>query len=117
VFYGLVTLAGEVDQASQRAGAERAVENLTGVRGVVNTITIKAKAVQPAELKRRIEEALERRAEREARALGVTVSPDGVVTLTGRVDNWAEAQAVRGAVRFVPGVRNVVDHLQLGRGV
>jgi osmotically-inducible protein OsmY len=114
---GFVTLSGEVDGQWQRTAAERAIEHLAGVRGVINRIAIKIRPVQPAELKLRIEEALERRAELEARSLGVEVNPDGVVTLTGRVDNWAEAQVVRAVVGFAPGVRSVVDHLELGRTV
>jgi osmotically-inducible protein OsmY len=100
----------------QSTSAEQAIEHLAGVRGVLNTILVKAKPVRPAELKLRIEEALRRRAEQEARSLDVSVGADGVVTLAGRVDNWAEAEAVRSAVRIATGVRRLVDHLSLGGG-
>jgi osmotically-inducible protein OsmY len=37
---GFLTLEGEVDRQFQRSAAERAVHNLTGVKGVSNQITI-----------------------------------------------------------------------------
>src|SRR6266545_5446209 len=37
---GWVTLAGQVERSSQREDAERAIRNLTGVKVVVNNITV-----------------------------------------------------------------------------
>jgi osmotically-inducible protein OsmY len=107
---GTVTLAGSVDRLSQRDDAECAVRNLTGVRGVVNTITVKASKPAHDAVRKAIERALERRAEREARDIKVEIH-DGIVTLTGPVVSWAERKAVLGAARFTPGVRAVEDHL------
>jgi osmotically-inducible protein OsmY len=114
---GWVTLSGEVDQLWERGAAERTVEHLTGVKGVTNMITVKPQPVRPEEVKRRIEEALSRRAEREAERLRVDVADDGVVTLSGRVQNWPEVQAILGSVRFAPGVRRVVDNLTISAGL
>jgi osmotically-inducible protein OsmY len=108
---GWVTLDGAVDTWSQRNAAERAVRNLTGVKLVLNKITVKPTKPVPEEVRRAIEQALDRRAEREARRIRVDVK-DGTVTLTGTVDSWAERKSVVAAARFTPGVQMVEDHLR-----
>jgi osmotically-inducible protein OsmY len=110
VSMGVVTLEGLVQTWAQRADAERVVRGLTGVRGVVNMISVQAKPVDAERIKLEIEDALERQAEREARRIGVSVK-DGVVTLTGRIRSWAERNAVDRVVGFAPGVRRLDDQL------
>jgi osmotically-inducible protein OsmY len=110
VSLGIVTLEGAVQTWSQRADAERVVRGLTGVRGVIDQITVAAKAVDTTRLKTDIEEALERQAEREARRIGITIK-DGVVMLTGRVRSWVEKDTIDRVVGFAPGVRRVDDRL------
>ena len=107
---GWVTLEGPVERSSQREATERAVRNLTGVKMVVNKITVTPKPVT-GDVRKAIEQAPERRAEREARQIGVDVR-DGTVTLTGPVHSWAERKSVLAAARFTPGVRVVEDHLR-----
>lgn len=65
-----------------------------------------------ADVRKAIEQTLERGAEREARRIRVDVH-DGVVTLTGAVHTWAERKSVLAAVRFTPGVRTIDDRLRL----
>jgi osmotically-inducible protein OsmY len=108
---GLVTLDGTVERWSQRADAERAVRNLTGVKSVVNAITVKPAAPATEDVRKSIEQALERRAEREAKRIQVDVR-DGIATLTGSVHSWAERKSVVAAARFTPGVRSVEDRLR-----
>ena len=108
---GWVTLAGQVERWSQRADAERAIRNLTGVKVVVNNITVTPAKPVIGDVRKAIEQVLERRAEREARHIGVDVR-DGTVTLTGPVHSWAERKSVLAAARFTPGVRTVEDHLR-----
>ncbi len=110
VAMGIVTLEGMVQTWTQRADAERVVRGLVGVRGVINQISVAAKAADPTRIKNEIEDALERQAEREARRIGVTVK-DGVVTLTGRIRSWAEKNAVDRVVGFAPVVRRVEDQM------
>ena len=110
VSLGIVTLEGAVQTWSQRADAERVVRGLAGVRGVIDQITVAAKAVDTTRLKTDIEEALERQAEREARRIGITIK-DGVVLLTGRVRSWVEKETIDRVVGFAPGVRRVDDRL------
>lgn len=108
---GWVTLEGTVDRWSQRSDAERAIRNLTSVKGVINKISVKPAEPVAEDVRKAIEQALERRAEREARRIQVEVR-NGLATLTGSVHTWAERKSVLAAARFTPGVRGVEDHLR-----
>ena len=115
---GWVTLTGDVQWDYQRKAAERAVRYLRGVVGLSNLITVKGlthlitvePAVSSADVKKGIQEALERHAGREAQKLQVVV--DGSrVTLRGAVDSWADVRAALGAAWSAPGVASVVNEL------
>lgn len=109
---GWVTLEGEVELLREREDAAKAVRNLAGVKGVWNQIVVQLTKADPGEIRKKIENALERRAEREAERIAVEVD-DGSVTLTGRVRSWLEKEAVTGAVSHAPGVRSVNDRLRV----
>lgn len=109
---GFVTLEGTVHLLRERDDAERAVRSLAGVRGVSNLIRVEKRAVQPAKIRAAIENALERHARHEAKRIEVMVE-DGLVTLTGPVDSFAEKQAIMGLVGHLPGVQAVRDRLML----
>jgi osmotically-inducible protein OsmY len=109
---GWVTLEGDVDFWDQRDAAERAIRDLSGVRGVSNKIEIKPSLVDPDEVRTSIEDALERQAEREARRIDLKVQ-EGRVTISGTVHSWAEKDAVIGAAKRTPGVRSVEDQLRI----
>jgi osmotically-inducible protein OsmY len=79
---------------------------------VVNEIVVRpSQRVQ--EIRKSIENALERRTKREVQDLRLTLQ-DGTVSVSGVVDSWTEKQAVLGAIRGTRGVRDVDDHLTLG---
>lgn len=109
---GWVTLMGSVDRWSQREDAERAVRHLPGVLGITNEIAVQAPPADTHLVREAIVEALERRAEREAKRLSVSVV-DNAVTLSGSVHSWAEKQAVLGAAGHAPGVRAVHDQIRI----
>ena len=109
---GVVTLDGDVETWTQHEDAERAVRNLAGVRAVVNLIEVKAPKVDAAKVRKSIEDALERQAEREAKHVWLEVQ-DGDVKVLGTVRSWAERQAVIGAAKGTPGVRSVKDKLRI----
>jgi len=110
---GVLTLSGSVDFRLQRGDAERAVNRLAGVRKVINSLTVSVAPRRPEEVRREIEAALERRADRTAKLLHVAVRDDGEVTLSGPVHSWPERRAVLGAARATPGVRAVNDRLRI----
>jgi osmotically-inducible protein OsmY len=109
---GVVTLKGDVDSWIQRDDADRVVRNLAGVRGVRNDIVVKPPKVAASEVRKSIENALDRQAEREAERIRLEVV-DGKVTLFGTVHSWTERQAVVGAAKGTPGVRSVDDKLRI----
>jgi osmotically-inducible protein OsmY len=106
---GRVTLEGSVSWYFQRAAAERAVRRLTGVVHVTNLIAVTPKA-EAREVKNRVEAALRRYAETEAR--GVQVEARGAkVTIRGTVHSWREREQVEQAAWSAPGVSQVADEL------
>jgi len=108
---GWVKLSGEVEWEYQRSAAESAVRGLTGVKGITNNIWIKPK-VQSSDVKQKIEEALKRAAEREARRINVETRGSRVV-LSGEVRSFAELRDAKGAAWSAPGVTEVEDHLMV----
>ena len=109
---GWVTLEGTVSNLRERTDAEGVVLKIRGVVAVINKLAVKPPEVDSEELRADIEEALERRADREAERLHVEVR-DGVVELRGRVHSWQERRAVVGSVSHAPGVREVKDRLRI----
>lgn len=106
---GWLTLAGEVEWAYQRTAAESAVRDLMGVTGVSNLVKVKPK-ISPADVEKKIHDALARQADREASRLAITVS-GSQVTLRGTVHSWSERNAAQGAAWSTPGVSMVVNDL------
>lgn len=109
---GAVTLKGQVDTYAQRDDAARAVRNLSGVRGVLNQISVSHPEVSPAQLRGAIQSALERHADREAAKIQIDVE-GGHVSLHGDVHSWTERQAVIGAVTGTRGVEDVIDGMRI----
>ena len=108
---GWVKLSGSVDWEYQRTAATRAVRDLTGVVGVSNLITVEPR-VSASDVKAKIEAALKRSAEVDARRINVTAT-DGKVVLSGNVHSWFERNEARRAAWAAPGVKDVEDRISI----
>lgn len=108
---GWVSLEGQVDWQYQKETVERAVRKLSGVVGVDNRLTLRPQ-VDVLDIQQRIEEALKRNAEVDAKGIHIKVE-GSVVKLEGRVHLWRERKIAERAAWSVPGVNKVEDHLLL----
>lgn len=112
---GWVTLDGDVDWYYEKEAAERAVRNLTGVKGVMNLITVRARPT-PSDVKQRIRQALERGAEFDAERISVDIEGNKAI-LRGTVRSFAEARDAERAARNAPGITEVENNLVIDAGV
>ena len=104
-------MSGTVPWQFQRVASEKAIEHLYGVKGVSNSIVVKA-PVTVTDVRRRIEEAFKRSAEIDANRVSVEAH-SGTVVLTGTVHSLAERAAAEHAAWAAPGVMAVEDRLQV----
>lgn len=111
VEHGFITLTGDVDWQYQRAAAAASVRFLLGVTGVSDQIGIKPTLTVSA-VKSEIEDALKRTAVADAKKIHVAVH-GADVTLTGKVQSWAERETATTSAWGTPGVRSVIDKMLL----
>jgi osmotically-inducible protein OsmY len=111
---GRVTLSGQVNWQYQKKAAEDAVRKLSGTIGISNNITIAPK-VEPSDVQKKIEDALRRRAEVEAKTIRINVRDRNKISLEGMVDSWDEREAAENAAWSVAGVQAVDNRLTIVR--
>ncbi len=108
---GIVKLEGEVEWEFQRKNIKRSIEFLSGVRMVINLITVKP-IIYSSEIKQKITSAFQRSANLDSKAIQVTVT-DNKVTLHGKVRSFTEKQDAEDAAWAAPGVLHVDNKLEI----
>lgn len=108
---GWITLGGDVSWAFHRREVEATVRNLTGVRGVTNSIDVKIRPVA-SDVRTKIVEAFKRTAVLDAEGITVSVHGD-TVELGGQVKSWDERQTAAETAEHAPGVRTVSNHITI----
>jgi osmotically-inducible protein OsmY len=109
---GWVTLSGEVEWDYQREAAKACTQDLMGVKGVSNQITLKARTIEADAVKHQIEKALQNAAARDSKQIKVAVH-GSTVTLSGYVDSLAEMENAKWAAWGAPGVMRVDNKISL----
>lgn len=108
---GVVRLEGEVEWDYQRNNAKSAIENLTGVRSVINLIRIRPH-VTAFDIKQKIRAAFQRSATIDAGKIR-TETVGNKVTLRGKVRSLAEKEDAEIAAWNAPGVTSVDSYLEI----
>jgi osmotically-inducible protein OsmY len=113
---GIVRLSGSTNNLLARQRAEEIAQAVRGVRGLHSTLAVRPVVMADAELRRDVAAALADDSATDDYQVAPTVA-GGVVTLTGKVQTWAEKQLVLRVVRGVRGVRAcLADQLTIQGG-
>jgi len=107
---GWITLEGEVMWQYQKSGAERAIRNLAGVKGITNLVAVRPRKASVFDVSEKIKDALRRTAELDAERITVEAR-DGTVTLKGTVHSFADRRDAERAAWSAPGVSEVDDRI------
>jgi osmotically-inducible protein OsmY len=106
---GTVTLTGFIDSYAGKLAAERAAKRVHGVRAVANDIGVRLRLERTdADIAQDAARALELRS---VPASVQAIVHNGHLTLTGKVEWLYQKDSAERAVRYIHGVRGVLNHI------
>jgi len=108
---GTVKLEGEVDWEYQRNNVKTAVENLTGVRSVLDLIMVKPR-ITPTDIQQKISAAFHRSATLDSGKITSEIIGSKVI-IHGKVRSFMEKEDAERAVWNAPGVTSVESKIQI----
>lgn len=109
---GVATLEGRVDNLAERHRAVEICQDIKGVRSVVDRISVTPTKVPDAQLQSDIQKALSSVPASNTSRIMVSVN-DGEVTLSGKVESWAEKRLVEVELYGVRGVKDIHNDLSI----
>lgn len=106
---GVVILSGWVDTYMTKLAAEAAAQRIDGVRALASEIVVKAKGSRTdADIAKMAANVLEANSAVPREKVEITVK-NGEVKLTGEVNTAFQRTAAADSIRFLPGVRDVIN--------
>ncbi len=108
---GWVTLSGQVEWNYQKNAAHDDIRWLTGVVGVTNQVTIKAR-VNALDISDKIMHALHRSWFSDPKSISVTTN-GGAVKLTGTVHSWRDRNVATATAWSAPGATTVENDITI----
>ena len=106
-----VKLEGEVDWEYQRNNVKTAVENITGVRSVLDLIMVKPR-ITPTDIQQKISAAFHRSATLDSGKITAEIIGSKVI-IHGKVRSFMEKEDAERAVWNAPGVTSVESKIQI----
>jgi osmotically-inducible protein OsmY len=114
---GLVTLEGSVDAYWKKSQAGQIACRARGVCDIANKLAVvPTRSIADQLIADDVQAAMERNSRVNMEDVTIEVE-DGIVTLTGRVQNWSARRAAVGAAEFTDGVVAVIDRIAIRRPV
>lgn len=109
---GIVTLKGNVPNLLAKSQAVRQAQMVKGVRAVVDRIEVRPRRITDIDLSKDVSRALLIDPATDSYDIRVTAA-EGIVTLSGTVDSWAERQLAGTVAKGVRGVKGVTNDIQV----
>lgn len=109
---GIVTLSGSVNTLLAKDRALKIAQSIKGVRSIINQITVKQVERKDSEIKADVETALLWDPATDSYKVNVSVN-NGVVTLTGKVESWAEKQLSEQVTKSVRGIKDIKNNIEI----
>ena len=111
VEHGWVTLEGEVEWEFQKNAAKHTIENLTGINGITNLISVKP-STTAKDIKQKITATFLRSATLDSEKIDVEVHGNKAI-LKGKVRSWAEKQEAQNALWNANGITSVENKIEV----